>query len=93
MSEPPDLTDPDARRAYRRELMAYRRPMRWLGLALLLLGLVCLFWPRLTGEWVMVGPVALQDLGWGAVALGWVVLGFAFVSRTRYHRRRMRGEA
>jgi hypothetical protein len=50
------------------------------------------FWPRLTGRWVMVGSASLQQVGWWVVALGWVVLIYIVIARSLYHRRRMRGE-
>ena len=63
------------------------------GLAIVIAGLVMVFWPRLTGRWVMVGGVPLQRMGWWVIAMGWVVLIYILVTRTLYHRRRMRGPA
>lgn len=93
MKPPPNLSDPAERAAYRRELVAYARPLRILGLALLLGGGVMVAWPRLSGQWVMVGDHSLQSLGWFVVATGFVVVIAVIFLRTRRHRLRMRGEA
>ena len=87
----PDLADPAERRAYRRELMAYQRPLRLFGLAMVVGGLLMIFWPRISGRWIMVGSISLEQIGWVLILLGWVVLIGVIVLRTRYHRRRMRG--
>jgi uncharacterized membrane protein HdeD (DUF308 family) len=91
MAKAPDLSNPAERRAYRRELMAYRRLTRLAGLGIVIVGVVMVFWPRISGRWVMVGGRPLQELGWIVVVAGWVVLIAVIVLRTRYHRRRMSG--
>jgi len=91
MAKAPDLSNPAERKAYRRELMAYLRSTRLAGLAIVIAGLVMVFWPRISGRWVMVGSVPLQELGWIVIVAGWVVLIAVIVMRTRYHRRRMSG--
>jgi len=91
MAKAPDLSNPAERKAYRRELMGYRRLTRLVGLAIVVVGLVMIFWPRISGRWVMVGSLPLQELGWILVVAGWLVLIAVIVMRTRYHRRRMSG--
>ncbi len=75
----PDLTDPAQRAAYRRELKAFARPWRMLGLALLVAGVVV----------VLVRGQGFDPLSVGLVIAGWAVLVPVIVARSRYHRRRM----
>ena len=74
----PDLHDPDERLEYRRELRAYLRPWRMIGL----------FSVIGAGYWLL-----FQDRNspraWTALIAGWALLIFIIVLRTRYHRRRM----
>jgi hypothetical protein len=86
----PDLTDPEQRAAYRRELRQYARGWRWLGLALVAIALALLAWPRMGGPW-MLGPWPMQHWGWALMALAWAILFAVIFARTRHHRRRMRG--
>lgn len=80
---PPDLADPAGRAAYRRELRGLVPWVRYGGMALALVG----------------AGVAVIEPSWpGAIALAIIALGFAMMVaaiaiRTRYHARRMRGEA
>ena len=80
---PPDLADPAGRAAYRRELRGLVPWVRYGGMALALVG----------------AGVAVIEPSWpGALALAIIALGFAMMVaaiaiRTRYHARRMRGEA
>lgn len=75
----PDLTDPIQRAAYRRELRAFARPWRWLGIALILGGAVV----------VLVRGRGFDPLSLTMVAAGWVVFIGVIVARTRYHKSRM----
>lgn len=75
----PDLTDPAQRAAYRRELKAFARPWRLLGLALLVAGVVT----------VLVRGRGFDPLSVGLVIAGWSVLVPVIVARGRHHRRRM----
>ena len=75
----PDLTDPVQRKAYRRELRAFARPWRLLGLALLVAGVVV----------VLVRGEGFDPLSVGLVIAGWAVLIPVIVARSRYHQRRM----
>jgi hypothetical protein len=78
----PNLSDPEARKAYRRELRAYLRPWRIAGL-LVVIG-AC-YW------------LLFQDrqspAAWAAMVAGWAVLIAIIVLRTLYHLRRMREPA
>ncbi|MCM8729511.1 hypothetical protein ACFO8O_00825 [Hephaestia sp. GCM10023244] len=82
----PDLGDPEQRRAYRRELMQVARTQRYWGIFLALVGIATL-WMRRSG-WSDY-PAWLPPVLIGA---GIVLMLFGIVRRTRYHRRRMRGE-
>jgi len=80
----PDLSDPEQRAAYRRELLGIARPTRYLGVALAVVGAV-----------LLVVDARVTPLPKG---LAWTVLGAAFAlmiaaiyMRSRYHQRRMRG--
>lgn len=78
----PDLTDPVQRKAYRRDLKAYARPWRLLGLALLVAGVVV----------VLVRGKGFDPLSIGLVVGGWAVMVPVIVARSRYHQRRMAGD-
>lgn len=73
----------------RREVRAYLVWPRRTGLVLLLLGMALVVWPRMTGEWPMLGPVPLQSLGWGLVALAWVIFFWVIYRRSAFYRRRL----
>ena len=82
----PNLTDPAARAAYRRELRALARWWRALGFVLIVGGVAAQFYARgrgLEGPWPM-------RASWAAIALGWAIFLAIIVYRTRYHRARMR---
>jgi hypothetical protein len=77
----PDLTDPDQRLAYRNELRRVYWPWRYGALALLVVALV--------GS--MVDPT--HERIWELLLVVGAVLTFGvIIARTRYHRRRMRGD-
>ncbi len=80
---PPNLADPAERAAYRRELRGLVPWVRYTGMALALLG---------------AGIAVLEPTWPGAIALAFIAFGFAMMVagigiRTRYHKRRMRGDA
>lgn len=75
----PDLTDPAQRAAYRRELKAFARPWRLLGLALLLAAVVV----------ALVRGQGFDPLSLALMIAGWAVLVPVIVARSRYHQRRM----
>ncbi|NYT42928.1 hypothetical protein HZY97_19295 [Sphingomonas sp. R-74633] len=81
----PNLNDPEERRAYRRELMAVAKPLRRTGVALAVLGSALIL---INAYWTPIPNV---------VTLAAIVTGFALMLvgigvRTKYHKRRMRGE-
>ncbi|MES2045286.1 MAG: hypothetical protein V4475_15545 [Pseudomonadota bacterium] len=80
---PPNLADPVERAAYRRELRGLVPWVRYSGMALALLG---------------AGIAVLEPTWPGVIALVFIACGFAMMVagigiRTRYHKRRMRGDA
>lgn len=78
---PPDLSKPEERRAYRRELIRLYRPWRWLGLAIVVAGVVAM----------LAGGNGFNALSLVLLGIGWAILISVIIARTRYHRRRMRG--
>ncbi|WP_252257453.1 hypothetical protein [Erythrobacter aurantius] len=73
----------------RAEVRAYMRLVRLTGLALLALGGGLVVWPRLSGQWLMAGPVPLQWIGFGLVGAAWIIFAFVIVRRTRFYRARI----
>lgn len=88
---PPDLSNPAARAAYRRELRSLARVPRIVGLILVLGGVALLAWPRMGGPWFL-GPIKTQGWGWLGIGLGWTVWAWVIWYRSRYHKRRMAGQ-
>jgi len=80
MTVRPNLTDPEERAAYKRELRRIYRGWRILGLAIVCAGLV----------WLFVRGVGFDGVSITLLAVGWAILIGVIVARTRYHRRRMR---
>ncbi|MBN8812598.1 MULTISPECIES: hypothetical protein [Sphingomonas] len=86
MSRPiPDLRDPEQRSAYRRELMQVAKGPRRLGVALAVIGSALIL---INAYWTPIPNL---------VTLAAIVTGFALMlmgigMRTKYHKRRMRGE-
>lgn len=81
----PNLDDPAAREAYKRELRRLARAPRWIGFALVALGAGGLIYAQTSG--IAAGP--LRPLSWAAIAVGWLNLIAAMIYRTRYHKARM----
>lgn len=82
----PDLSTEDGRAAYRAELRKVALPMRWTGLALIVLAAVfCVGASR--------GFLGLPEgsvvIGYGMLAAGWALVIATVFLRTRHHRRRM----
>lgn len=83
----PDLSTPEGRKSYRRELRGVAIPWRVIGLPMVTIGVIGLIW---FGR----GPQRLFDTTGGTVSvgiviLGWVLLIVAIVIRTRYHKARL----
>lgn len=81
----PDLSDPVARAAYRRELQGVARGPRYAGVGLAVLGAVlavvrALYWRDM--------PRLLPML---VIAAAFVLMSVAILIRTRHHARRMAG--
>ena len=81
----PNLDDPAALAAYRRELRGLARWWRALGFALVLWGAAA--W--LYGLYAEPERPALMRGGWVAIGLGWAIFIGVIVYRTRYHKARM----
>ena len=84
----PDLTDAEARAAYRKELRGVARWPRTVGLLCVFASLGLWAWPQSGGPLVL-GPLATESWGWIMLGVGWAILLWAIVTRTRYHRARM----
>lgn len=86
MSEtPPDLTTPEGKAAYRRELRGVAKRTRLAGFLAIAVGALLMMIANQGG-----GPNE-RTLAFLVLALGWALLVMAFVERTLYHRRRTRG--
>jgi hypothetical protein len=75
----PNLSDPAELAAYRGELRNYARGWRWLGLALIIAGVMTMF----------IRGAQFDRLSVALIAAGWLVWIPVIVARTRYHKRRM----
>jgi hypothetical protein len=82
----PDLNTEDGRAAYRKELRGVALPIRWTGLALIVLGAVVALMVRF-------GVLGLSNgvlpVAYAALALGWALVLAGIVIRNRHHRRRL----
>jgi hypothetical protein len=83
----PDLTDPIARAAYRRELQNVAKPLRYTGVAFALLGALLAI---ARSKWAPQMPSAIPM---AALALGVLNMLAAIAIRTRYHQQRMKSDA
>lgn len=86
MSRPvPNLSDPVERKAYRRELMQVAQVPRRIGVALAVLGsaliLVNAYWTPIPNLFTL-----------AAIVAGFTLMLMGIGMRTKYHKRRMRGE-
>jgi uncharacterized membrane protein len=81
----PNLNDPVERKAYRRELMGVARGLRRTGVALAVLGsaliLINAYWTPVPNLFTL-----------GAIVAGFALMLMGIGARTKYHKRRMRGE-
>lgn len=81
----PNLDDPEALKAYRKELRAVGRPLSLAGLAVILVGLLMLGSNRY--GWL---PATFDPLiVFGLLVAGWGLMVWAFFKRNIYHRNRM----
>jgi len=83
----PDLETQNGRAEYRRELRKVALPLRWSGLALIVLGAV---WAVLVryGMFGLTNETMIP--AYGSLALGWALVLAAIYTRTRHHKRRLR---
>jgi hypothetical protein len=81
----PNLSDPAARAAYKKELRGLARWWRWLGFVLIAGGVAGQFYLRGNG---LQEPWAMRAT-WGAIVLGWAIFVGVIAYRTRYHKARM----
>lgn len=84
---PPDLSTIEGREADRAELRAGGRMTRFIGFVVVIAGAGAL----ITAKSAQAPPEWLLNTGWALLVSGWLVLGYAFVQRTLYHRRRIEG--
>lgn len=83
----PDLSTPEGRSAYRRELRAVAQPLRMTGLAIVVIAGLALV-SRSFFYW---GPWWLDRALYGALTIGWAILIYVIFRRSLYHRRRTAG--
>lgn len=82
----PDLDTEDGRAAYRVELRRVALPIRWGGLALIVVA--ALIVTAVSQGWTGL-PQSAVVVGYGLLATGWAMVIAAVFLRTRHHRRRM----
>ena len=82
----PDLSTEEGRAAYRKELRDVARPIRLGGLALILLAAVVVV---VTSRGLFGVSPQLVIVGYGMLAVGWVLVIAAVFIRTRHHKRRL----
>lgn len=75
----PDFTDPAQLTSYKRELRGLYKGWRWLGLAIVAVGVALMF----------LRDGQFDALSIGLIVVGWAILIGVIVQRTRYHKRRM----
>ena len=86
MTTGPDLETEEGRAAYRAELRKVALPLRWAGLAMILLAAVfCVGASR----GFMGLPEGSVVIGYGLLAGGWALVIATTYLRNRHHRRRM----
>ena len=82
----PDLETEDGRAAYRKELRKVALPLRYTGLALIVLAAISVF--GVSRGWLGLSEDAVV-VGYGMLAAGWALVITSVFLRTRHHRRRM----
>ena len=81
----PDLADPEARAAYRRELKRLARGWRLAGLLLNVAGVGAWLYGLYLEPW----RPGLRVAGWSLIGAGWLLFAGVIAYRTGYHRARM----
>ena len=75
----PNLKDPTELAAYKSELRGLHKEWRWLGLVVVVGGVVVMF--ARDGQF--------DRYSGGLLFVGWAILIWVVIQRTRYHKRRM----
>lgn len=83
----PNLSDPDAKRAYRRELGAVGRPFSLAGLFFILVG--AMLTAARVYNWFDYPQESPDLIALGAFTGGWGLMVWAFLKRNLHHRNRM----
>jgi hypothetical protein len=86
---PPDLSTPEARDAYKAELRAIGRPLRFAGLLIVVAGALLAIFSRFTK---LPLPPWIDTAIFATLGLGWAILFYNIFQRSQYHRRRMAGQ-
>jgi hypothetical protein len=81
----PKLSDPVERGAYRRELMQVAKGYRRIGVALAVLGSALIL---VNAYWMPIPNIVTL----AAIIAGFALMLMGIAARTKYHKRRMRGE-
>lgn len=85
----PDLSTPEAIKAYRSELRGIAKMWRYAGFAIILAGTAAMIFVAHTRHDIFGTREGQASIA--AIALGWAFFAVAIVRRTRYHRRRLAG--
>jgi uncharacterized integral membrane protein len=83
----PDLTTPEGRAAYRKELRGVARPVRLIGLTLALTGVAVGASRYFIEPW----PAPLRYAALAMCIVGIILMLIGMIQRTRYHIRRLSG--
>jgi len=84
---PPDMSTTEGQAAYRAELFKVARPLRLIGLAFTIVGILFLFEAQ---GWHSVTERTFALAGLVMIALGWSLMIAGIIKRMLYHRKRMR---
>ena len=85
----PDLSTPEARDAYKKELRALHRPLRVMGLLIVVAGALLAIVSRFTA---LPLPAWVDTVIFATLGVGWTILFYVIFKRTQYNRRRMSGQ-
>ena len=85
---PPDLSTPEARDAYKKELRTVGRPLRVTGLLIVVAGALLAIVSRFSA---LPLPPWIDTVTFATLGVGWAILFYVIYQRTQYHRRRMAG--
>lgn len=80
-----DLSDAEARTAYRHELRGVARGPRLAGYLSIFAAIGLWAWPQSGGP-ERIGPLSTESWGWLLLGFGWAMLLWVIVARTRHHK-------